>query len=326
MQLLVAALACTAATPEPTDSITDTGTANGTLDLRQEFPSAPDGGIEIRSPEFEIPPYTESLMCYYGTYTGPTIGVAYMAPLSADYSHHNQLKAVPANDPALDGDLVDCQSTDLMSVYVPLFEAVGIEPSAETADGDWLDLPDGVAMKLREGQRWVLDMHYINTTDQTLLVNNGVNLDSVPVESVTAWASALQFDNGGPQLAPGKSTTDSFTCAFEEDMQVLSLLGHMHKRGTSYAMDYTDSAGQTSRVYDIPEWDGGYYPYYPLILSYLDGEFPVAAGDSITTTCSWFNETDQTLGFPDEMCTTVVVVTPLEDPRSCIRGTYQAPV
>lgn len=322
MFVAIVLLACTVATEPGTAAGDETTVDTGILDLTQEYIDAPEGGIEIRTPDFEIPPYTEALRCYFGTYTGPTIGVTYVQTLESEYSHHSQLKAAPADDPHQDGDLIDCESTDLMSVYVPLFEAAGEVKKGEEYDGNWLHLPEGIGMKLRSGQRWVLDMHYVNTTDRPILVNNGVNLDFMAEDEVSQWAAAMQFDNGGVRVEAASSLDDSFTCPFQVDMDIFSLLGHMHTRGTSYAMDYNSADGETTRVYDIPEWDGGYHPSNPLIINYDLGEFKVKAGESLTTSCSFYNETDVTLEFPDEMCTTVLVVTPLEDPASCIRGTY----
>ncbi len=293
------------------------------LDITEEYPPAPDGGIEIRTPDFEIPPYSDSLRCFFGTYTGPTVGVNWVQTLETTYSHHSQLKAVPIGDPAADGDLMDCEDSGLMSVYIPLFEAVQtIVP--EEYDGNWLNLEEGTAMKLREGQRWVLDMHIINPTDKTLIVNGGVNLDWIAEDQVERWASSLQFDNGGVTTPAGEAQADSFTCAFQWDMDILSLLGHMHYNGTSYAMDYNDEQGGSTRVYDIPDWQDEDYPANPLIISFQPGEFPVKAGESLTTHCSFFNATDEAFVFPDEMCSTIVVVTPLEDPLSCVRGAYRS--
>ncbi|MFN7143208.1 MAG: hypothetical protein ACK4YP_05485 [Myxococcota bacterium] len=302
------------------DSAGETGDV---LDLTVEFVAAPDGGIEIRTPVFEVPPYTEALRCYFGTYTGPTVGVTFMQPLQAElYSHHNQLKAV-YDDTYADGELIDCQTSGEMSEYVPLFESVGIEPGPETAGGNWLDLPDGVAMKLVDGQRWVLDMHYINPTDQTLRVNNGVNLDYIEVDEVEGWASSVQFDSGPLDIPASSAYSVTFDCPFDRDATVLSVLGHMHSRGTSYAVDYTDLGGATERIYEVPEWDGDWHPYYPQLQNYAPGEFSVREGETFTTTCSWFNDEDRDLVFPDEMCTTVVVMYPLEEPLACNAGVYQ---
>lgn len=323
--LLLAACSGTLILPDPNRG-PDSGAAvddSPYLDLRKTFPDAPEGGIEIRTPDFEIPPYTETLHCYYGTYEGPTVGATFMQPLQADqYAHHNQLKAVPEDEDWPDGTLIDCEEGGDMARYVPLFEAVGIEVNEETAEENWLDLPDGVAMKLKNGQKWVLDIHYINPTDKTLLVNNGVNIDFIPEEEVEAWAGSIQFDAGPPDIPPGETVRTTFDCPAQEDWHVLSMLGHMHARGTYYGVDHVTTDGSVQQVYEVPEWDGGYHPYYPWLENWEPGAFPLRAGERLRTTCEWYNYTDIHLGFPEEMCTTVLVVYPLEAPLICIDGEY----
>lgn len=313
--MLLLALACRPehvdATPRPDD---------GWQDLTEDFPDPPEGGLAIRSPVMEIPPYSEVLLCYFGTYEGPTVGVDFMQPLQSDYSHHNQLKAV-RDEVYADGELIDCAINDSMAEYAPIFEAVGLEATRESAEGNWLNLPDGIAMKLEGGQRWTLDMHYINPTGDWLLVNNGVNLGVMDLEEVDAWAGAMQFDAGPIEIDAGADHQEQFDCVFESDAHILSLMGHMHSRGTHYRIDHRADVGLDT-VYDL-EWIGGEHPYYPMITSYDPGEFPVAEGDSLQTTCDWTNTDDHDLVFPEEMCTTIVVMYPLEPPRTCIRGQYQ---
>jgi hypothetical protein len=316
--VIVLLLACTS--PD-TDSSSDSVVDDGRLNLVEDFPDAPEGGLALRSPVMEIPPYSEVLLCYFGTYEGPTVGVDFMQPLQSDYSHHNQLKAV-WDGIYDDGELIDCATSAEMSEYSPLFESVGIEPGPDTAEGNWLNLPDGIAMKLEGGQRWVMDMHYINPTDQTLVVQNGVNIGVLPVEEVEDWAGSIQFDAGLINIAAGADHQETFDCAFEQPGHVLSVLGHMHSRGTHYSVDYGAADAPAERIYDVV-WEGDYHPYYPELTTYAPGEFPVAEGETFTTTCDWTNFEDHDLEFPEEMCTTVVVVYPLERPRTCIEGVYR---
>jgi len=328
MLLLAFTLACSdppAKAPATDDTAGTSETEESPyIDLREEFPAAPEGGIEIRTPDFEIPPFTESLKCFYGTYEGPTVGAVFMQPLqAAQYSHHNQLKAVPDDEDWPAGTLIDCEDGGDMSRYVPLFEAVGIEVDEVTAEGNWLELPEGVAMRLKSGQKWVLDAHYINTTEKTLLVNNGVNIGYVPEEDVTAWAGSIQFDAGPPSIPPGETVRAQFSCPFLDDVHVLSMLGHMHARGTYYGVEMLRDGMDPELVYEVPEWDGDYHPYFPYIKNWSPGSFPAAAGESLRTTCDWTNFTDTHLGFPEEMCTTVLVVYPLESPLICIDGEYR---
>ena len=171
------------------------------IDARQQFPEPPDGGIQIESPPFEVPPYSEVIYCYFGQYQGPTVGIDYMEVFQADdFSHHNQLKV--SNSDFVEGELVDCNylaDGSEMADFVPLFEAAGIE-AYEGMHGNWLNLPDGIAMKLRQNQKWVLEMHYVNSTGKTIVANNAVNLGVLPKQELEFYAGSAQFDAGPPAI------------------------------------------------------------------------------------------------------------------------------
>jgi hypothetical protein len=290
------------------------------IDLRKDYPDPPDGGLAIRSSVFEIPPYSENIYCYFGTYDGPTTGVNFYQPLQGDlYSHHNQLKTTPVQQP--DGTLEDCSYLGAsMSDFVPLFEAVGIE-AVEGANGNWLNFPDGIAMRLEEQKEYVIDMHYINTSDKILVVQNGANLGLLADEEIDHYASSAQFDSGPPQITPG-DYIDVFDCEWHQDATILSISAHMHSAGTAFYIDHIKTDGTIKRIHSIPEWDAAVYPYFPIIDSYDIGELEVEEGDIFRTTCEWYNPTEHILSFPAEMCTTAVVAYPLDNPISCIDGVY----
>lgn len=319
-------LGCT--DPKPTEQDTSTAPEYDPaiyLDLRVEVPPAPEGGIEIRTPIIEVQPYTEVILCYFGHYEGPTVGIDFMQTYqSNEFSHHNQLKISTAFEP--DGTLVDCNylaSGVSMSEFVPMFEAVGVTglDSQDNPNVNWLNYPEGVATKLKSGQKWVLEMHYINTTDKIAIVNNGVNLGVVPENEVRHFAGSAQFDSGPPQIQPGIDD-DSFDCKWRESVTVLSLSGHMHSTGTKFSVEHIKQDGSRSIIYDIPEWDGSVQPYFPTIITFEPGELEVEQGDIFRTYCEWNNPTNDVLTFPTEMCTTAVVAYPLDKPLSCIDGVY----
>jgi len=291
------------------------------LDLRKDYPDPPDGGVAIRSSVFEVPPYSEIIYCYFGTYDGPTVGVNFYQPLEAEmYSHHNQLKTTPVQKP--EGSLEDCFYLDAsMSEFVPIFEAVGID-AIEGATGNWLNLPEGIAVRMEENKHYVLDMHYINTTDKTLVVQNGANIGTIPEEEVEFFAGSGQFDSGPPEITPGEYTY-SFDCEWKQDATILSLSSHMHGIGTEFYVDVVRKNGDIERVHSVPEWDQAVHPYFPVIDSFENGSFTVEEGDIFRTSCTWYNPTDEVIGFPAEMCTTAVVAYPLDEPISCIDGIYR---
>ena len=317
--MLLLFLACTDPKPSTTEE-TPEYDPDIYMDLRKEYPNAPDRGLEIRTSVYEVAPYTEIINCYFGTYHGPTTGVDFYQPLEPDlYSHHSQLKSTPIQQP--DGTLEDCSYLDAsMSDFVPLFEAVGIE-AQEGANGNWLNFPEGIAMRLEEEKQYVIDMHYINTSDKILVVQNGANLGLMPDDEVDFYAGSAQFDSGPPEITPG-DYTDSFDCEWHQDATVLSISAHMHSAGTAFYIDHIKTDGTIKRIHSIPEWDPSVHPYFPIIDSYDPGELEVEEGDIFRTTCDWYNPTDGVLGFPAEMCTTAVVAYPLDNPISCIDGVY----
>ena len=85
----------------------DTGV--DTRDLTREYRDPPEGGQQWLMPDMEIEPYTEAIWCYYGTYTGETVGVDFLQPFVSSYNHHAFIQATD-NDDAEDGSLTSCTS------------------------------------------------------------------------------------------------------------------------------------------------------------------------------------------------------------------------
>jgi len=293
------------------------------LDLRPDIPDAPDGGIAIRPPHIEVPPFSQAFWCYWGTYTGPTTGVTVFQAIQSPggYDHHNMLRAVPDQGEP-DGYMDVCPDSNDMFHYGPLVQATGIEPKPGATN--WLDMPDGVAMKLRQNQKWVLDMHYINPTACTLLVQNGINIGMVPAEEVENWAAPIRLDAGVIELEPQEVKTVEFDCEWPTDLNILSVGSHMHEHGTHYVVDHVKRDGSAEEIYRVDPWQPEYRDF-PVMVNYSDGGMPVLSGEAFRTSCNYHNQTDEPVGFPDEMCTTFVAAYPMADPRTCMLGEWVDP-
>ncbi len=318
MTLLLALLAC---------SGPDTPVAPSVLDLRQDYPLPPDGGLQLTSPDLFVPAYSEHIFCYYGTWLGPDSAVNLLSSYQVlPYNHHNQVKSVPEGGPP-DGTLEECDEED-MRAYQPFIDGV---PPYDIAGGanlpppseSWnqMDLPDGYAVKLDQGRRWVLETHYVNTTDQDLLVNSAINLGFMPIEDVNTWVGVLQLDSGPPAIPPGEYTLE-FDCAFQTDLEILVVSSHMHENGMAYAVDFLPQDGGSERIHEVPEWNDGFRAY-PKLDVWEPGELTVIAGEVFRTSCSWNNRTEDVLNFPEEMCTTLVVAAPIEAPLGCYDGLWR---
>lgn len=299
------------------------------LDYRVDVPEPPEGGFQMASPIIELPPYTEAQLCHYGTYEGPDVGVVYMAQYTDDQlTHHTGPQAV-FDQQYEDGELVDCKSQGSgdMPVYPSLFGLVGMDlegggpPLEGTGNGfNAIDLPEGIAFPLSSGQRYAMDLHWINFNPDPARTNSAVNLGLVPADEVEAWAAVALFDAGPVDVPPGEYEY-TFDCEFQEDYDVLSILGHMHAWGSEYTVEHIKPDGTSRVVYYEPDWQP-IYATWPDLSYYPPGELSVERGDIFRTTCKWNNTSSETLTNFKEMCGSDMVMSPMEEPIVCISGEY----
>lgn len=299
----------------------DEGDVDGTedaVDLRRDFPDPPDGGMQWVTPEMTIPAYTEQEWCYFDTYEGPTVGIDFMGMYQSDYGHHIIMTATNAEDDEYpDGTFLDCTDPDAlpMTSLEPLIVGgVNWETDLETHSSQ-MEMPEGMAARLQEGQRLIFQAHYVNTTEDPILVQDAINIGVIPEEEVETWTAALVHTDTDIAIPPGQETTMTVDCTFDEDTYVYFLTGHLHEWGSAFKLEWTSEAG-TETIYEVPTWDP-LYRDLPPVNEYEVGEFLVKAGDSFRTTCGWYNDEDYELGFPQEMCATAMMVYPAKVPVVC---------
>jgi len=294
----------------------DTSSGGGVIDLRpSSFPAPPAGGLQFLSGEMEIPPYSEAQFCLMGTYEGPDVGVTSMATYQPDFGHHVVVLGTSYTTSEVpDGELFDCTAVESLDMLrtEPLFVPGG-EDDGE--GGSVVTLPEGMGVLMESGQRYILQSHYINTGPDTLLVQDAVNYGLLQEDEVTTWAATVAHSRVGMSLPPGQETTVAIDCEWEEPLSLFQLGSHMHEWGTSFSVDWAH-AGGTERVYDIPDWDPEYRDD-PIILDLAGDPIEVQPGDVFTTTCAWYNDTDEALEFPQEMCASFGMVFPKRDPITC---------
>jgi len=305
LPLLALIGACSA---PPSDS------GDGTLDARVEVPDPGDGNLQYLSGDLAIPAREQRQYCTFFTYDGPDTAVhqaeSYQDP---SFGHHVfLLKTFLSVQDAPDGYTMDCTSVEDFNMaqtdelYIP-------EPKGDGRTG--MELPDGMAVKLTSGTRLVLQSHFINYSDQPIVAADGVNLELMDPADVTTWAAPFAQTTLDIHLPPHETTTIHLDCGWDKDVNLLFLIGHMHENGVAFSID-DETADETDRIYDVPTWT----PYYrdnPPVNRYAAGEFQVKAGDVFHTTCTWDNETDEELTFPSEMCATVGIAYPSEEPLYC---------
>ena len=290
-----------------------TDTALSYTDARESYPET-TAALVLTPPDIMVPPYTDQQSCWTTTYTGPDVGVVDgIFRQSASYGHHViVMRSNTDEDDIPDGTVFDCTESNDMTNTEPFILPSDVESVGLT----YLELPEGMANKLKSGTRLMVQSHHINTTDTPILVNDRIELDTIPVDDVDTFVAPLAHTSTSFTIPPGEHRI-SVTCTFEEDHSFLYILGHLHEWGTSFSIDYNKNDGSTERIYSIEEWDV-LYRDLPPITSFENG-LSVKAGESFTTTCEWNNTTAETLSFPEEMCVTTGMIYPSTITMICDR-------
>jgi hypothetical protein len=274
--------------------------------------AVPEGGEQWYGPEVVVEPGQEVQYCTFGTYTGPDIGITSFESWQGKAGHHLILLGSAASPlDYADGQTVDCTQTNtMMTSFEPLINAEPIE-----AGRSKIELPEGMAVKLREGQRYVFQAHYVNTTTERLLERDIMNVGFMPIDEVEEWAAAFALTQVNLSLPPAQASELTFDCAFDEPYEVMYLTGHLHEYGTRFSFEYGTGEDLTLE-YEIPEWDPVYRDAPPLN-RYERDELWFEPGGVLRTNCEWFNDTDEVLEFPAEMCATYGMLVGSTTPVVC---------
>jgi hypothetical protein len=302
------------------DSGTDTtdDTTEDVVDARREFPEAPLGAVVWDTPEWTIPAFSDKQFCYALTYDGDDVGITAQANYQSPNGHHVVIFGTTVSEREMpDGTQWDCTTPESMDMgnLDPLIIGGDIAYGPEGVLNSFI-LPAGMGASLNNGQRVVIQSHYINATDKAVLVRDEVQLTVVPEDEVEIWAAPFAQSIDGFKIPAGAvDYNETFDCVWEADYNIVYLGGHMHEWGTAFKTDRTVD-GVTDTLYEVPVWD----PIFrdaPMYQQYEQGEFTVKPGDVFTTSCTWTNDTSNDLPFPNEMCVTFGMVFPSKVPVVC---------
>ncbi len=317
MIFLLSAIACA---PQDADSVPP-GFEGRDLRLREgDYPDPGDANAVWWGPEVELQPGEDVMHCVFGTYHGPDQGVHGLITYQNAFGHHLVPMGTTASELDYpDGTVVDCTQTGSISMtdLEPIVVPNGTQVGDEYVDLG-MEIPDGMAVKLDEGQRFVMQGHWINTGTEPILAKDVAVFEFIDPAEVDTWAAQLVTNHGEFSLPPQETSSVSFDCTFDADYTFVYMLGHMHEWGRSLKVE--EVSGDTVRtVYEVPAWDPVYRDQAP-VTNFTSEPYSLAAGTTLRTTCEWFNDTDEPLEFPHEMCVSVSLVYPLLTTNICDGG------
>ncbi len=302
------AVACLVGCQDPGEAIQTLG----------DPPEVEEGWVRYETPPLFIPAGTEKIFCWFTTFeeTGGIHDAIHHTDSPLLHLDHILGKTAPQHVDIPDGEVVDCETLGTWwSASAPLYD------HGDTANGDGgLGLPDGIAFPITEGQRFLVDSHFINATEEDAWANVWIDLQIIPEEEIVHPAGAIQFDLGHLRIPQGPHT-EVFDCVWDREVTILSVGPHLHEQCDSFYLDWIagDGSGDTERLLAIDEWQQTFQELPPS-LGYEPGSLTVSPGEVFRTTCNWDNQTDHELLFPEEMCTTLGVGYPLPRGAACMDG------
>jgi hypothetical protein len=161
-----------------------------------------------------------------------------------------------------------------------------------------LTFPQGVGLKLSAGDTLYLQLHIFNTTAQMLTGTSGVEVLEIDPADIQNEAELFLPGTMSFAIPPNQVYSASGTCTVNAPQTLFAVNPHMHQLGTHLKTTLTVGG------VDMLLHDGDYsfdhqefIPFEPVVLQ---------PGDTITTECTWTNNTPQTVYWGEssttEMC------------------------
>jgi hypothetical protein len=233
----------------------------------------------------------------------------------SDFVHHMDLMALAFTGLDLEPGLHDCddiyagaQGETLMDDGIVLYASQQAEATVQ--------LPPGVVAEVPAQTPFMLEVHYVNTSEQDVEVHSYVNGYTIPPEQVvsTIWGGAVRDRN--LNVPPNADAHVEWSrCTMTEDVDVVFLSSHTHELATNFQIRPFD--GQTvggELLYENRDWQSPF-------LRHFDPPLHVPAGQGFEFQCHYRSTRDTVTNWgyhaEDEMCQIAVVFTPGRSSIAC---------
>jgi hypothetical protein len=260
-------------------------------------PPAPEHGTQVVVDDFTVAPFSELERCRYINAPNDAAGHVVRIELVARAGlHHAFVSKAPRE---LADDDVPCfgfpdEVMQGIDIPAPLYAS-----STQVAE-EVVAFPEGVGIEIEAGQQLVFNYHYLNTGPDPIDGEIYLNLHFADPEAEIASAQVFVFGNmGGVDIPPHGTQRLTTTCAFPDDVALVSATPHMHALGTRFEIRRHDGEAPAEMLLETTDWHDPETKIFdpPLLLS---------AGEGLTFTCEWRNDLDHPVGFgqtaEDEMC------------------------
>ncbi len=265
-------------------------------------PPANTGGFTIQIPETSLAPGEEIEPCWIFPLelTGPSHVVGGAVLHTQPGMHHGNIttrrktgegfRECPPNDGDPGTDVISGNGNVLFG------------SSTQISGDEWYRFADGEGYRVRDDYELVARMHFLNPTDQELVLAPSYEWFTIDEATLINELGAFIWMFQGFEIPPMSTTTVTADCSFtgNHPMHVVSLLPHMHKLGTSLDATYVGGPFDGQKFLDSP----GYDPDNG-VLAHYDPPVDLGSAGGLTFSCTWTNTLNKTIveGVGDnEMC------------------------
>ncbi len=178
----------------------------------------------------------------------------------------------------------------------------GVVAGSQSGDGESFlgELPDGVAVKVEPGTVLVMNTHYVNASSKSVETDARINLYSLPAEKVKTQAGMLFYYNPFIRVPENGEASARMRCPVQDDISLVRVQSHMHRRGVGFAAFLGDSAGANQQeIYTTTEWER-------VPAKAFSPTLQIKAGQTLDYRCDYKNPEARTVtqgqSAKDEMC------------------------
>jgi hypothetical protein len=271
---------------------------------------APGETITFETPSFVLQPGEEKFYCYYTTLRNAEKTGVYRMSSSMPPGSHHMIVFKTRTEKAADGTFAECENFGMGDgglADLPVWLYASQLPENETV------MPEDVGIAVAVNQPVIVNMHYINQTDEPITANVHVQLDTfAPGRSYTEAHAFITF-NDEIDVPPGAMGSAGGTCNVPADAQFILMSTHSHKYTTSARV--RDGGAMVLETLDwehatVGQWRAPYYTF---------------ASGKLEYRCEYNNTTNQPLrtgesAIANEMCMAVGVYFPAVGDTYCLNS------
>lgn len=279
----------------------------------------PARGFQIVSKDITIMPGQEITYCYYfRTPNTETMAVNKWKSVMTDGSHHMIMFTTGTTDLMPPGTVSasNCGFGASNGANAPAWsysaQNVLNEVTLPTDDGTGKPL----AQEIAPNTAGFLQMHYLNPSDQPIVVHVTLNAEALPAAAAFTKTAAYVTYNGAIRIpAMTNGYTETKTCTTPTGSRFWLMSTHAHKQAVKTTVK-NGAATSTNIAFDSTDWE------HPGAQTWMAAPFYSFDNNQLTFSCTYNNPTNRIIqsgdsAATDEMCMASGYYFPATEPVIC---------